>query len=305
MKVTAAVFSGGGVKGADSLASFRRALLEHPGQRMDGIFGVSTGALSAGLIAQGVTWDEQLALAERGIAIYEAIDGNDAVYTGGHSLLAQGWHFLTSPALYDPKGLWGIVRRHIDPDRLRRGVHFSCGAVQHESGEYEVLDNGLSAAWLHPAIMASASMPVFFPPVTLPNGQHYCDGGISTQAPLSDAVHWLKQQPADERELWIFLTAPLTVEPPKESVDRWRGPQVLLRTLDIALNTIYRDDLLALESKNLQPSYVPIRAMVSVPTEWYPEALDFDPKAIRHMLAAGANRVLPEPTLLAFPPEGK
>ncbi|MEO6629033.1 MAG: patatin-like phospholipase family protein [Aquihabitans sp.] len=89
-----------------------------------------------------------------------------------------------------------LVERELDSDAIRRsGVELRVGTVSLEAGELryvtgtgEVHDRADQPMGLHPvdlaqAIVASASIPVAFPPVPL-NEEHYVDGGAREILPL-------------------------------------------------------------------------------------------------------------------------
>jgi predicted acylesterase/phospholipase RssA len=96
-----------------------------------------------------------------------------------------------------------LLEQHVDPERIARsGITLRVGAVSLESGELryvtergEVLARdgsplGREPVPLHDAIMASASIPVIFPPTQL-GGEHYVDGGVREILPLELAFNHL------------------------------------------------------------------------------------------------------------------
>ena len=89
-----------------------------------------------------------------------------------------------------------IVESKLDPARIvASGIALRVGAVSLESGELryftetgEVCDRagaplGAPAVPLREAVLASASIPVIFPPTEL-NGEHFVDGGVREILPL-------------------------------------------------------------------------------------------------------------------------
>jgi predicted acylesterase/phospholipase RssA len=94
-------------------------------------------------------------------------------------------------------------------------------------------------------VIASCSIPAFFPPVRI-GGEELVDGGVRDIAPLSVAIHTLKDMAKDDNdehplfELYVMLCDPLGAP----RVDERRNLlSVLLRTIDVMCNEIMRDDL--------------------------------------------------------------
>jgi NTE family protein len=282
MTVRAMVLSGGGVKGAFQVGALRRAFDDHPDLHGDAWFGVSTGNLTAALCAQSRTRGGQYRLLGRATKIYARIQGNGDIYRGSRWWPAMAWRAVRGAALFDPAPLDALIRQHIDPMRLAAGAHFSCGTVELESGEYARFDG--SSRYVHAAILASASMPVYFPPVPIA-GWHYIDGGLRDQTPLKEAVTWLKDHPDPEKELWVYLASPLTLAPARGP---WRRTlDVAKRSLAITLNEVYQEDLASLRAKNHRPGYATIRSTVVAPPEDFGDALDFTREKIQRMLDLG------------------
>src|SRR5260370_33308962 len=96
-----------------------------------------------------------------------------------------------------------LVVDHLDPGRVAAsGIKLRSGTVSPESGELRYVtesgelvsrDNvslGLEPVDLHEAVLASASIPVMFPPVRL-GDEHYVDGGVRELLPLDFAFQHL------------------------------------------------------------------------------------------------------------------
>lgn len=293
-----AVFSGGGAKGA-----FQAGALHHTLNKQitfDAFFGVSTGALTAAMLGQAQSVQGQYDQVGRLLRVYLDIEGNESIFDGSTTPTAMAARFVFNDGLFTPRGLHKLIHEHIDPNDLRKSpYHFSCGVVQLESGEYFAIDSG------HPNvldfILASASMPVYFPAVRI-NGLHYVDGGLRNITPLSDAVRWIVDNDDNEMEppeLWIFLASPLQTRLYGGSM---RSFGLAGRSLDIILSEVYTNDLSLLTQRNeqLRSGYSFIKVYLIQPTEHYGDALDFDPVRIRRMLDDGYSA---EPTQLRFPSE--
>jgi NTE family protein len=96
-----------------------------------------------------------------------------------------------------------IVETHIDPEKIRRsGLALRVGAVSLERGELRYVDErgrmterdgapvGVDPVPLRDAVLASAAIPVVFPPIEL-GGEHYVDGGVREILPLALAFNGL------------------------------------------------------------------------------------------------------------------
>lgn len=163
------------------------------------------------------------------------------------------------------------------------GIKLHVGFVSLETGEYRWADETWPHDHLVNAIIASASIPVFFPPVImnleangtgfspiatelitghggseqpLTEGDHYVDGGVRLLAPLTPVLDYLKNDPTDRSKdhlNMIFLVSCSSLELPgwsyidgysTEGEGGMRLLNVLGRTMDIFLNTTLYDNLL-------------------------------------------------------------
>lgn len=306
--IRAAVFSGGGVKGAFQLGAVKGAFRAHPDLAFDAVFGVSTGALNAALIAQGRNRTEQIERINTGLATYRRIRGNDDVVRGSRFLPIQVLNFLTRGYLYDPTPLKRLMHGAITSSGLKRGIHCGIGMVDLLSGKY-LESNANDWRFGNPfdRILASCTMPGYMPPVDVrsSDGERWLlvDGGLRSITPLRDAVHWLKGHPATgaRLELWVFLANPIDLARVREHLS---GAQVVGRTLGIILNEVYKKDLEELVDRNLEwgrtgdTGSEPINASIVAPAVDYGSSLDFQPERIGQMiedgLAAGARMTAPD-----------
>jgi len=320
--VRAFVLSGGGAKGAWQVGAMQR-VLERLDQQVDAFFGVSTGALSAAMLAQGFTLAEQRQQLDELARIYSTeIHGNSSIYLGPRTTIGKGLKLLrrqlfgADPALFNPAPLAALIERHISTERLAVGAYFACGCVDVATGDYVLVDR--HSPNVRRAILASASMPIFFPPVDVyGDGGTFLDGGLRSITPLRDAVRWLKQQPDPQRELYVFLTSPLTVT--EQRPRPWSPTRIASRSLEIVLNTIYRADLLELRNRNrallnglmgdmlrwdgapppavrTPPASVLIKTAVMAPAlHLAGHALDFSPDLLDQYLADGYNSYPEDP----------
>jgi NTE family protein len=173
---TAFVLSGGASKGALQVGMLR-ALLERR-IRPDVVVGCSVGAMNGAAISAEPT------LAMVGRLQDEWLDlDDDEIFPSG---------FLPSPvqlarkgeSLFPSDGLRAVVERVLPVrDFARLAVPFQCVATDIGSAREHWFRSGP----LVDAVMASAAIPVVYPPVEI-DGIHYCDGGIVDDVPMARAV---------------------------------------------------------------------------------------------------------------------
>lgn len=319
MPKRALVLSGGGAKGAFQVGALEY-LVNERGLDFDVIAGVSTGALSAIMLAQGAGLSGLRTQLTRLRELYEGIRSPRDIYRKRPLGLLQLLLFKSS--LYDPEPLRRLLRRHVDLEALRSsGKALRVGAACLETGEYRTVDEH------HPNVVdfacASGSMPVFFPPVRIDvNGERrsWVDGGVRHITPLSEAFRALKDLSDGqdgEDEMYVLLCSPLTTE---RATRTWKtGLPIAMRAVELLLNEIYRDDLAYACATNRSmrslhqvrqravtpasqvalddhlttltpmvpsnPRYV--RLFIVMPREEYMDALEFDPKKIQVALVQG------------------
>jgi NTE family protein len=279
----AAVFSGGGVKGAFQVGALWETLLRST-ERFDGFFGVSTGALTAAVMAQYSTRPEQICGADRLYSTYMHISGNRDIYSGWNWLPANLARWYFGRAIYNPKGLAALLTRSVEIDRLRKsGVAFGCGVTELESGNYVSINQHVLFSL--DQVLASGSMPIYFPAVPVGNS-HLLDGGVRSMTPMREATRWLKTQGPGPHSLTVFLASPRTLAPYTGSP---RGVQAAARVLDMIETEIYLHDLKLLTARNAAKAAddVEIHVTLIEPTQVYGSALDFNPRTIATMLTDG------------------
>jgi hypothetical protein len=155
------------------------------------VTGVSTGALTAPFAFLGPTWDDKLT------AVFTTIRQSD-IFTK-RSITAA----IFNDALADTSPLWTLVSRYVDADMLAaiareyaRGRLLLIGTTDLDARRPVIWNIGAIAASDQPGslelfrkiLLASASIPAFFPPVMIDvdvNGQHFqemhVDGGAVVQ----------------------------------------------------------------------------------------------------------------------------
>ena len=168
------VFSGGSSLGALH-AGMLRAVLE-AGIQPDFLVGTSAGALNAGFIAKGFTAERVEELA----GIWSALRTRD-VFPG-----LGVWSSLRCAAglgtLASPSGLKRIIDRHLPATHAELAIPTAVIASDLATGSAVAFREGD----LRTHVLASASIPGVFPPVTA-EGRTFIDGGVSSHVPLLPA----------------------------------------------------------------------------------------------------------------------
>ncbi len=319
MAKKALVMSGGGAKGAFQLGAVDYLITEG-GLDFDVISGVSVGSLNAVMLAQGKGPEglkQQLAVLKK---FWLSMEGNGDVYN--KRFLGELLVFVLNDSIYDPKPIKQQIDAKVSEARLRAsGREFRIGAVSLDSGKYRVIDQNASsiADW----VLASSSMPVFFPPVTI-GADHAVDGGVRNITPLAESFRALKKiDPCtidvdEENEMYVLLASPLGVDP-KGGTNWCPGLTVAERAIELLTNEIFLEDLsyalavndsvrahadthrllsrrgqLDQEALNLLdsfpfrfPDYCPVTIKTIIPSTNYSDALEFDPAKIRTAYNAG------------------
>jgi len=220
--------SGGGSAGAYFRGIVRWLKQAHSLDRFMGGAGVSVGALNLVPLmyndfdAVERFWDE-------------VADHPEKVY----SKKFLGYvNLLWSDSIYDSKPLYKMIKDYLDS---KKGQPFSgtwrFGFVRLNDGEMRNVEQTYSS--LPQAILASASMPGFFPLVDITADDRKCaDGGLRDITPMK----WiLEDVPAPEKILIVQCgTGEIGVKKPE---DLKKGIDVLLRSVTIMLDEIYHTDL--------------------------------------------------------------
>lgn len=279
------VLSGGGSKGAFQLGVLDR-LIDNEACRYDAVFGVSTGALTGSVIAQGSTVLEQRYFLNELIDLYENLGGNRAIYSGGTTLIGKLWNLWRHGGMYNPAPLKALIDKYVDVTRLdfsqtRLGV----GYTDLESGLYCSASGHMRR--IKEFILASALQPVFFQlPSTLG------DGGCRNQTPLADAFEWIKtvSTPANilggTLDIDVIVCNPVEQQPPR-ALDHKSASAVLLRTLDIIENEVFINDLRRALRNNAQPGKLCAYIRLYAPLDDLGDGLDFSSAMIEKCLEAG------------------
>ena len=302
----ALVLSGGGAKGEFQLGALQ-CLRERTDWDFDFYTGVSVGALNVAVLAQHERMSDGLG---KLTAIWDSIRSNRDVYTGGSMAIGALLSLFTQSrvardAIFNSAPIKQLIDRHVHWADFKRG--FSVGVTSLTDGmPYtvtnvpSVLDanprNGRKLALhLEPGqpgsipdrisdfILASASMPLLFPPVEI-YGHKFVDGGVRDVTPLSAAFQAAKAAVNGGRqghmEILIISTAP-AVLPLNSSKQLDSGREIIGRSIEIMVHEILTNDV-ALASTLNELAYaqhkfihVPIRH-IRPETDLELGALDFN-----------------------------
>src|SRR5262245_34911937 len=191
----ALVLSGGGSRGAFQLGA-ADYLVNERGLDFQVIAGVSTGSLNAILMAQGAGLEGLKSSLGELRSLWFGIRSDRDIYSP--RFLGKLLVLFGKKSVYSTRPLAELIARHVSPERLRAsGKELRIGAVSLGTGEYRVVDqdNPRIRDWA----LASASIPLVFPPVTI-GDETVLDGGIRNVTPFDDAFAALKSLGSDEEE---------------------------------------------------------------------------------------------------------
>ena len=283
----ALVLSGGGSKGAFEVGAID--YLVHQ-RRMDfqTYLGTSVGALNVAILGQARNRGELLDQTEKLKAIWLEITGNHCLYDGG---LLIALRLILDGALFHPNGLRRLLEEHVDLDRLFDPASVvKVVTVALETGELLYADSrrpDLQADY-QKYILASASIPLFFPAVPIA-GKHWYDGGLRDMTPLGAVFE------ENPDEIIVIVTYPLgpKLEPILPEAKPRGALGALLRSLSILTSEIAANDLQLASAINKRHLRFPGRRRVPIrlisPAQQLPgdSALDFSPDSIRENMKKG------------------
>jgi len=220
MKRLALILAGGGARAAYQAGAIRglAEIWPHRQSPFRVITGISAGSINASLMAHYN--DDFLAGSEKLWALWNTLTIDQVFRTDSYSLLKMGaivmrdlalGGFLPRPAsshLLDTTPLRGLIERNVDFDRIRALIqkgqlgafavtatnyHTGCAVTffDAEAGVGEWVRNN-HLGWRQNLtcdhILASSSIPVFFPSVQIAGGASFGDGTVRLLAPLSPAL---------------------------------------------------------------------------------------------------------------------
>jgi NTE family protein len=285
-KKVALILSGGGARGAFQVGAEKYAR-EVKGYQWDIIAGVSVGALNGAMLA--------MHRYTRLMEIWENIS-NEQVYTGGFNLPSVIKLLFGVKSFYGNEPLQKMMKQEFEAGRVIDDLHV--GAVSLISGEYV----GFTKEFLElpSAILASASIPVIWPPVDIsPEHPAMVDGGVRNKSPVGDVLE------LEPDEIVI-----INCSAQKPSILPNAPANVLsigMRALDLMQNEIFVSDMKeflrinALVKEAQEQGVTLHHPSTGRPLKYYPyviiepdgdlgETLDFSQQSVQTSLRAGVRR---------------
>lgn len=320
------ICSGGGLRGCFQVGAIDY-LVGTAGILPDLVCGISTGSLQAlGLVAGSREHRTDLLL-----RVWNGLSKNSDVYTtprlellrtipaviqdilhaaATHSELNGRWR----QGIHELSGLRRIIANAFDRDVIRTSdIRLMVGAVDLKSSRLTYFDSRLAAGQgvkgsdydLAPLdspdlVLASCSIPAFFPPVPY-KGRELVDGGVRDIAPLAAAIRTLRAMARKARdrnpafELYVLLCDPQGA--PRVS-ERCNLLSILLRTIDVMCSEILRGDIERARRKNemlarhpaLADRYRHLSLRIIEPNRPFIDVLEVDPVKIQDGMAHGRER---------------
>lgn len=283
----ALVLSGGGARAAFEAGAIE-FLVKEAGLDFDMLIGTSAGALNVAVLGSARNYRELLSQTQILKELWLGITGDSSIYRKSwFSLL----NLLFKDGLYQPVGLQRLLQEYVDPAVLcaNHSKFIKVATVAIETGELFFADSRQKELQdkLLDFILASASLPPFFPPVVI-DGKHWYDGGLRDITPLGAAF---AERPD---EITVILAFPINdkMEPLIQPVAYQGVIHSLVRALNILTTEISANDLHYAQHINayyrLFPGTrrVPLR-IISPSRPLDGDVLDFNPTVIRANLKEG------------------
>jgi NTE family protein len=242
---TAIVLQGGGALGAYEYGVLKALYEQRPDFRPVAVAGISIGAITAAVLggakgnpldALDTLWRKKLTVPPvpapwlpSPIAQRLAALGNPGMYKLRPGLFTPAPWLLTS--IYDTAPLRRTLADLVDPARLNDdATRVIVGAINVGTGEMEYFDRDQAGGLTFEHVAASGSLPPGFP-MTCINGNHYWDGGLFSNTPLSPAINVLEEAAGGdrsvEREIVVVELFPMKAPIPHTF------PEVLQRMLQL------------------------------------------------------------------------
>lgn len=301
----ALILSGGGSFGAFEVGAVDY-LIQQEGLDFAYFLGTSVGALNVSFLGQAHNAGELKEYAAELSDFWMSINGYRSIYK--RSVLGK-MALLFRDYLYEPEGLKKIIHQKIDFQKLcnNPAKNVKIAVVELETGEIVLADNQNDQFKCNFAdyILASSSMPLYFPGVVI-NSKRYYDGGLRDITPLGKI--------SDEKpdEIVIVTTYPVKKDfSPHFKIEKPKGSlNVLLRTIDIFANEIGANDLKVANFIYSQIDNYPKRGEAAIrlitPEEPLPgnDALEFEPHRIRDLFNKGVQAAQ-KPRTIKYPGENQ
>lgn len=318
----ALVLSGGGARGSFELGVVDY-LINDLKMDFQVLCGVSTGALNASLLSQSKGYDGLKEKLEKLKEIWFSINSEKDIYKKTPKV-----DFLRIVSRYNGSPLKDKINKNIRPSEIASsGKEFRTGVVSLNTGEYIPIDQ--KSPMIRDFILASASIPFFFPPVKIKK-QLFVDGGVREITPLADAFRALRKlgeksshivHRSERDEIYIVLSSPLKIKKIKSSETN-NILETLKRSIEILTSEIYVDDIKhaeelneyiekletlrrrlykrydideverifeGLEFRYKRKKQASVKITLFEPDKEYMDSLEFNPKKIRKAFEAGRS----------------
>ncbi len=236
---TAIVFQGGAALGAYEYGVIKALYEDRRGFKPAAVTGISIGAINAAILVGAK--DNPLETLERlwrkrftellpppartllGPLVTREIEQGLAAF-GNAGMYRLRQEYLLAPLLctsiYSLEPLRRTLRELVDVDKLNQSedTRLVLGAVNVATGEPKYFDNRSDRLEID-HILASGSIPPAFP-MTPIGAEHYWDGGLFLNTPLSSAINCLEQIPGNvRRELIVVELFPMSAPLPKDMAE--------------------------------------------------------------------------------------
>lgn len=292
------VASGGGARIAFQAGWLMKAVLSR-GMTFDAYLGVSAGALVSATLAQAHD-DGQLAqrVALLGKVVLGLRGRRDVIRPHlpfGPEWLNAAYCLLTRKrSLFDASPLRALVEKHIDPARLRASP-FELRVAYCDYVTGQLFTASQRSDQIVDAVLASAAIPVVFPPVRVFPGSLSCDGGVRDVTPLAAAFQLIREMnPPGTPEMWVLSCNRLSTRPRAEA-DSLDGLLPIARqAVSILSDEVFRNDIEHAREVNelvkqgqLGGKYRYVEMHVIEPKLALNGGLDFRPAAIRRSFDHG------------------
>ena len=218
----ALILSGGGARGAFQVGAEMYAR-QVKGYHWDIIAGVSVGAMNGAMLA--------MHRYQRLMEIWNTIS-NSQVYTGGFNLPSLINLLFGALSFYSNAPLQKMMKRELEAGKIIDDLHV--GVVSLVTGEYIQFTKEFLE--LPEAILASASIPVVWPPVDIsPEHMAMVDGGVRNITPIGDVLD------LEPDEIVIINCSPEHPRVLEKAPDNVLS--IGMRALDIMQNEIFVNDV--------------------------------------------------------------
>jgi NTE family protein len=284
----ALVLSGGSERGAFEVGAVDY-LVNQAEFDFDFFFGTSIGALNVSILGQARDHAELKLQTQRLKKLWLAIKGSQSIYRKNPLGILN---LLFSRALYEPVGLRRLIKQNIDLDRLfDPATVVKVTTVALETGELFYADTRspeIRKDFIN-YILASASIPFYFPPAQI-GGKHWYDGGLRDITPLGAVF--------DENpdEIIVVTTYPISpdLEPVLPQISYGNPLKNLSQMIAITMNAIAAKDIQLANAINQDNRSFPGRRQIPLRIIAPEKPLNqnftnFDPTAIRNYMNLGYN----------------